>query len=104
MGDNQVRSLSRCDFSSYMHILTGLSVLTTPFSCLLYLQQNGPVYDNMGYTHNEGSPPPYSPYPEIHPSFSQEPPSYVETPQTINTRHTVTPGTPHMTRPKKGAV
>ncbi|XP_071316596.1 transmembrane protease serine 2 [Trachinotus anak] len=66
-------------------------------------QANGPTYDNIGFRHDEGRSPSYSPQQGIYPSFPQQAPSYVPmTPRTINTHHTVTPGKPHNTAQKKG--
>ncbi|XP_040006077.1 transmembrane protease serine 2 [Xiphias gladius] len=66
-------------------------------------QAIGPIYDNAGFQHDEGRPPPYSPQPGVYPPPPQEIPSYVAmTPKTINTCHTATPGTPHNTGQKKG--
>ncbi|KAM7398564.1 hypothetical protein PAMA_006458 [Pampus argenteus] len=62
-------------------------------------QTHGSTYDNIGFQHEEGRPPAYASQQGIYPSVPHEtPPSYV---QTINTHHTVTPGTPHNIRPKK---
>lgn len=66
-------------------------------------QTNGPTYDNIGFQHEEGRPPPNAPQQGIYPYHPQETPIYVAViPQTINTHHTVTPGTPHDTGGKKG--
>ncbi|XP_018548149.1 transmembrane protease serine 2 [Lates calcarifer] len=63
-------------------------------------QANGPIYDNVGFQHDEQRPPPYSSQPRVYPSLPQETPSYVAS--TINTHHTSTPGTAHNTEQKKG--
>ncbi|XP_070773579.1 transmembrane protease serine 2 [Enoplosus armatus] len=66
-------------------------------------QANGPIYDNIGFQHEEGRPPSYAPQQGIYPHLPQETPSYVAVaPKTINTHHTVTPGAPHNAGPKKG--
>ncbi|KAM9348167.1 transmembrane protease serine 2 isoform 1-T2 [Symphorus nematophorus] len=66
-------------------------------------QTNPPVYDNRGFQQEEGRPPPYSELQGAYPYLPHETPSYVAVaPQTINTHHTVTPGTPHNTRQKTG--
>ncbi|KAM8742323.1 transmembrane protease serine 2 isoform 1-T2 [Acanthopagrus schlegelii] len=63
-------------------------------------QTNGPVYDNAGFQHGEGRPPPYSQ--GVYPYIPQETPSYVAVlPQTINT-HETTLETPNNTGQKKG--
>lgn len=75
------------------------------FFFLLYLQANNPIYDNIGFQHDEGRPPPYTPQQKLYPSLPQETPSYVVVaPQIINTHYTVTPGTPHITRQTKGTA
>lgn len=69
----------------------------------LYLQENGPIYDNVGFQHEEGRPPSYAP--QLYPPLPQETPNYVAlAPKIINTHHTVIPGTPHRTAQKKGTV
>ncbi|XP_056253560.1 transmembrane protease serine 2 isoform X1 [Seriola aureovittata] len=61
-------------------------------------QANGPTYDNIGFRHDEGIPRPYNPQQGIYPSHPQQTPNYIPTtPRTINTHHTVTPGTSHNT-------
>ncbi|XP_044078709.1 transmembrane protease serine 2 isoform X2 [Siniperca chuatsi] len=66
-------------------------------------QANGLTYDNIGFQLEEGRPPPYTPPQGIYPPLPQGTPSYVAvTPKTINTHHTVIPGTPHNTGQKKG--
>uniref|UniRef100_A0A667Y710 Transmembrane serine protease 2 n=1 Tax=Myripristis murdjan TaxID=586833 RepID=A0A667Y710_9TELE len=42
-----------------------------------YLKAHGPHYYNQGFQHEEGRPPPYSPYHGMYPAPSQGPPSYV---------------------------
>ncbi|XP_034406164.1 transmembrane protease serine 2 [Cyclopterus lumpus] len=62
-------------------------------------QANGPTYDNVGFQHEDGRPPPTAPQQGLYPSLQQVTPSYVAvSPQTINTHHTVVPGQP----PNKG--
>ncbi|XP_030294174.1 transmembrane protease serine 2 [Sparus aurata] len=66
-------------------------------------QTNGPIYDNAGFQHEEGRPPPYSQTQGVYPYIPQETPSYVAVlPQTINTHGTTTPETPNNTEQKKG--
>uniref|UniRef100_A0A3Q1H8D4 Transmembrane serine protease 2 n=1 Tax=Anabas testudineus TaxID=64144 RepID=A0A3Q1H8D4_ANATE len=66
-------------------------------------QATPPVYVNMGFQHNEGRPPPYTPQQGLYPSLPQEPPSYVAVaPPTINTHYTVAAGTPYITGQKRG--
>lgn len=60
----------------------------------MFLQTYGPIYDNKGFQHEEERPPAYTQ--AIYPHLPQTIPNYVAaTPQTINTHHTTTPGTPH---------
>ncbi|KAK2828858.1 hypothetical protein Q5P01_019892 [Channa striata] len=60
-------------------------------------QANTPIYDNVGFQHDEERPPPYSLPQGTYPSLPQQTPSYVAvTPQIINTQYTVTAGTPHI--------
>ncbi|XP_041808535.1 transmembrane protease serine 2 isoform X2 [Chelmon rostratus] len=64
---------------------------------------NGPLYDNIGFQHEDGRPPPYAQQQGIYPSLPQETPSYVTVnARTINTHHTVTAGTPHKPGKKQG--
>uniref|UniRef100_A0AAQ4NVX3 Transmembrane serine protease 2 n=1 Tax=Gasterosteus aculeatus aculeatus TaxID=481459 RepID=A0AAQ4NVX3_GASAC len=67
---------------------------------------NGPTYDNIGFRHDEGRPPPTTPQQGMYPHRIQATPSYVAAPpKTINTHHTVTPGLnpdPRPTGPKTG--
>ncbi|XP_031712731.1 transmembrane protease serine 2 isoform X1 [Anarrhichthys ocellatus] len=66
-------------------------------------QANGPTYDNVGFQHEERRPPPSAPQQGIYPYLPQVTPSYVAvSPKTINTHHTVTPGTSHDTGRKTG--
>ncbi|XP_071371407.1 transmembrane protease serine 2 [Centroberyx affinis] len=69
-------------------------------------QADGPQYVNRGFQYEEGRPPPYSPQGGgMYPTLPQAPPPYDDspfTPKTINTHHTVTPGTPHNTGQRKG--
>ncbi|XP_040906700.1 transmembrane protease serine 2 [Toxotes jaculatrix] len=66
-------------------------------------QANASIYDNRGFQHDDGRPPPYNPQKGMYPSLPQETPTYVAmTPKTINTHHTVTPGTPHNIGQKRG--
>ncbi|XP_029924952.1 transmembrane protease serine 2 [Myripristis murdjan] len=67
-------------------------------------QAHGPHYYNQGFQHEEGRPPPYSPYHGMYPAPSQGPPSYADSQvphQTINTHHD-SPGVPQNTGQKKG--
>ncbi|XP_059208092.1 transmembrane protease serine 2-like [Centropristis striata] len=54
-------------------------------------QPNAPVYENRGFQHDEGRPPP-----------TPQPPSYVAVIHKVDTYHTTAPGTPHDTPQKKG--
>ncbi|XP_053187873.1 transmembrane protease serine 2 [Scomber japonicus] len=66
-------------------------------------QAHGGTY-NAGFHHEEERPPAYAPQQGLYPSLPRETPSYVAcTPQTINTHHTVTPGTPHNIGQKRGS-
>ncbi|XP_062416331.1 transmembrane protease serine 2-like [Pungitius pungitius] len=69
-------------------------------------QAYGPTYDNIGFRHEEGRPPPTAPQQGIYPNLPQATPSYIAVPpKTINTHHTVAPGpnpNPHNTGPKTG--
>ncbi|XP_056267658.1 transmembrane protease serine 2-like isoform X2 [Pseudoliparis swirei] len=66
-------------------------------------QAKGPTYDNKGFQHEDRRPPPRAPQQDTNPSLPQVTPSYVAvSPQTINTHHTVAPGTPHNTGQKTG--
>ncbi|XP_042355615.1 transmembrane protease serine 2 isoform X2 [Plectropomus leopardus] len=66
-------------------------------------QAHCPTYDNIGCQYEEGRPPTKAPQQGIYPSLPQGTPSYVAVaPKTINTHHTVTPGTLHCTGQKKG--
>lgn len=67
-------------------------------------QANCPSYDNIGFQHEEERrPPSYAPQPGLYPQLPQATPSYVAvTSNTINTHHTVIPGTLQSTGQKKG--
>ncbi|XP_037126460.1 transmembrane protease serine 2 [Syngnathus acus] len=63
-------------------------------------QANGPTYDNMGFQHEKGRPPPFAPQQGLYPSLPT--PTYVAfAPKPINTHQSTTPATPPVTTETK---
>lgn len=62
-----------------------------------------PVYDNIGFRHDEERPPPFAPSGSLYPSVPHSTPQYVPTnPYTISTHQTTTPGVPNSNTQKTG--